>query len=165
MYPMNNIEEAEKFLGIDLPGNTLLEKLPQKLIEQEWSDDSQISGNTIVYLFNGIEGDFVATWVYEKYSYIGNEVWINYQLVTELNPYENGGGLSIEIKDDSSEQEMETYITASGRECSIIYSKHGMWCKGYAYMDIDGILTEVQIDGGTPESVAICIKEIMDAYE
>lgn len=165
MYSMDNVEEAEVFLGIDLPENTLLEQIPQKWTI--WSDGSQVSGNVITHLINGEKGDLVGVWINHAYRYIGKEVWVSYKLVTELNPYENGGGISVEIHDSSGnqEQELEKYVTTSGRECSIIYSKHGVSCTGYAYMDIDGILTEVQIYSGTEESIRTSIKEIMDAFK
>lgn len=166
MYSMNTLEEAEEFLGIQLPENTLLEKMPQEPIEQEWSDGKQVSGNTITYLFNGIQSGFVAAWVYSDYRYKGMDVWVNYQLVTELNPYEDGGGVSVEIKGDESEQILETYVTTSGRECSIIYSGHGEYSyAAYAYMDIDGILTEVQIRHGSLESIENMVKAVMDGYK
>ena len=167
MYSMDNVEEAEMFLGIDLPENTLLEKIPQKWMEQEWADGRKVSGNVITHLINGVEGDLVGVWINHAYRYMGNGVWVSYKLITELNPYENGGGISVEIHDSLGiqEQELEKYVTASGRECSIIYSKHGEACGGYAYMDIDGILTEVQIHCDTEESIRISIKEIMDAFK
>lgn len=167
MYSMDNVEEAEVFLGINLPENTLLEKMPQKYMEQIGNDGRQVSGNVIMHLINGVESDLVGVWINHAYRYIGKEVWVSYKLVTELNPYENGGGISVEIRDSSGnlEEELEKYVTASGRECSIIYSKYGEVCSGYAYMDIDGILTEVQIHSGTEECIRTRIKEIMDAFK
>lgn len=166
IYTMNNFEEASQFLGIDLPENEILEKMPQEQIEQTWSDGKQVAGNTMVHIINNHECDFIGAWTYSSYLYKGTKVWVNYQLITELNPYENGGGISMEINADESEQRMETYVTASGRECSIIYSGFGEYSyAAYAYMDIDGILTEVQIMHGSSESIEKIVKEVMDAYK
>ena len=166
IYTMDNFEEAGEFLGIDLPENEILGKMPQEQIEQTWSDGKQVAGNTMVHIINNHECDFIGAWTYSSYLYKGTKVWVNYQLITELNPYENGGGISMEINADESEQRMETYVTASGRECSIIYSGFGEYSyAAYAYMDIDGILTEVQIRHGSSESIEKIVKEVMDAYK
>lgn len=166
IYTMNNFEEASQFLGIDLPDNEILGKMPQEQIEQTWSDGKQVAGNTMVHIINNHECDFIGAWTYSSYLYKGTKVWVNYQLITELNPYENGGGISMEINADESEQRMETYVTASGRECSIIYSGFGEYSNAaYAYMDIDGILTEVQIMHASSDNIEIIVKEVMDAYK
>lgn len=165
IYSMNDKSEAEEFLGISLPENTLLENANKVMINLELTNGEQVSGNTITHLFNNNESKLVSVWVQSRYLCYGTDVEVSYQLVTELNPYENGGGLGMEIKDEYQKQTMENYVTAAGRDCTIIYSDNGNHCTAYAYMDIEGILTEVVARDVETENISACIKQIMDAYQ
>lgn len=164
IYSMSGVEEAEEFLGVSLPENTLLEDAYKLSFDVYLENGECVTGNTITFLLNNVESKLVAVWVESRYLYNGMDVWVNYKLVTELNPYEDGGGMAVET-DENHEQTKETYVTATGRECTIIFSDDEKTCAGYAYMDIDGVLTAVEVVGGRVEDVRNCLYQIVDAYQ
>lgn len=165
IYPMSGETEAEEFLGISLPENTILEEAHMIMTDLNLTNGERVYGNTITFLFNNNESKLVSVWVTSRYLYNGMDVEVSYKLVTELNPYENGGGMGVEINDDYQKQTMERYVTATGRECTIIYSDNGYYCRAYAYMDIEGIITAVELGGTGADNISECIKQIMDAYK
>lgn len=173
-YPQENIEAAEEFLGITLPKSAALKEAEKAYFHIKFENGDSLTKHCYVDLGKDSEGRLLGINVEACYRY-GNRynklpVTVSYGLTTELNSYDNGGGRGVTGMDDEENQpEQISYITPSGRECTIFYAtytgdKHVL-CSGYGYMTMDNMLISVTIHHGSEKAVRSAMTQILDGFE
>lgn len=163
-YAMDSMAEAEGFLGVPLPHNPLLEGAMKMDIHTELADGEELEAHCMVCLCNNQKGDLVAVWAEAWYKYRGLHVQELHSMVTDLNPYANGGGVG--VSDAEGATQPETHITPSGRECTVVLvdAGHGWW-DGYGYVAVDSALTQLVVWGKDREQTRSVLTQLLDAYE
>ena len=163
---MENVAEAEKFLGVALPDNMLLEEASKDDMHVEININGQkerYDAHCIVYLRKNKEEKLALANTEAAYRYGGVYVSVNYRINTEDNRYDSGFGVVFEERQSSEAIE---YITSSGRECVIFYEgEEGGIFGGYGYTLVDGVLVQLYLLNRSEESVQNCMLKLLDAFE
>lgn len=166
-YPMDTMAEAADFIGVSLPENALLAQAEPAMMFLEFEDGEQMQTHCLVYLANGSDQKLMAVQAEAEYWYEETDVHVLYSMVTECNPYENGGGAGVTF-DDLPENEPQTYMSASGRECVMAFTYTGyenFGYMGYGYVVVDGILVQLQVRHVSEETVRDTLPRLLDAFE
>ncbi|MBR2639099.1 MAG: hypothetical protein IKL18_01380 [Oscillospiraceae bacterium] len=165
-FVMQNLSEAEEFLGIDLPDNAVLEKSLKKFTSTEFKESGikQEVHCSVSVIEN--EGNLLGThadaWYVLPKRLGENLVNVHYSTICEQNPIENGGGFGYCLEDELSKS--EKYITPSGRECEIVSIEGEYSYDEMAVTEVNRVLVIVQIYGQDKESVRNSIIAVLDAY-
>lgn len=166
---MESLEKAEEFLGVEVPDNVLL----TEAIKDELHIETEVNGQKKKYDSHclvrfGIDDDgkLLAVNTKAAYRYKKLLVQVTYQMKTEENVWENGGGFG---GMNFEGLELQHYTTPSGRECTIFYDSFGVGnkkrCSGYGYVYIDGVLIELNIMYDSERMVQKSMIELLDAFE
>lgn len=125
-YGFSSWEAAEEFLGMDVMNNPLLDSARMSLIaigEDEGYGPGGIRANSVVSIHKSSEtGELICVRVTGNYN-VDNRgnVAVTATLVTDRNPYEEGGGTNILYSAEQMENlEFQEYVTASGTAASIV---------------------------------------------
>lgn len=166
-YPMDTMEDAADFIGVSLPENTLLVQAEPATMFLEFEDGERLETHCLVYLSNGLNQKLTAVQAEAEYWYEETDVHILYSMVTEYNPYDNAGGVGV-IFDERPDDDPQTYMSSSGRECVMIvaysgYENYGY--VGYGYVVVDGILVQLTVRHVSEETVWDTLPKFLDAYE
>lgn len=166
-YPMDTMADAADFIGVSLPENTLLAQAEPAMMHLEFENGERMETHCLVYLGVGTKHKPIAVQVEAMYMYGEAEVDVFYSLVTEYNPYDNGGGAGVHF-DERPEDDPQTYISASGRECVMAFTYTGyenFGYMGYGYVVVDGILVQLCVRHVSEETVRVMLPRLLDAYE
>lgn len=169
-YKMDSIEEAGEFIGIALPENALLKKAKKVYAQLKLANGEKITEHCIVNIIKNENGELWAIGVDAHYRYQNLLIDVGYSLVTELNPYENGGGRGVISLDKTQNQPKQTeHITSFGKECTIFYYTENMNDEnaaviGYSYMPMDDMLVSLKIVGYSEEKVKRLMIRLLDGF-
>lgn len=166
---MESVEEAEEFLGVPIPDNSLLAEAEKHTIFMETDANGQrerYEGHCMVWLAKSTEAKLVGVDTLAKYIYHDATVEVQYRMIPDSNIYENGGGIS---GTNYEKLEHRNYTTSSGRECAIFYSgvqgSVNYLYTGQGCLVVDGVLIELYIMDISEENVQNCMIELLDAFE
>lgn len=161
-FVMQDIFEAEEFLGIDLPDNTVLEKSEKRFVKTKFMESGiKREVHCSVYVGEN-EGNLLGTHTDTWHSFGENTVNVSYHTICEQNPYENGGGFGYVLEDELSKS--KKYINKSGRECGIVSIEGEYDYQEMAVTEVDRVLVSVMVYGQDKESVRNVVTKILDAY-
>ena len=161
-FVMQDMSEAEEFLGIDMPDNAVLEKSEKKFVKTEFNE-SGIEQEVHCDVFVGEnEGNLLGTHTDTWHSFGENTVNISYHTICKENPIEGGGGFGYLLEDKLSES--EDYVTPFGRECKIVSIEGEYDYEEMAVTEVNRVLVSVMVHGQDKESVRNVVTEILDAY-
>ena len=161
-FVMQDIFEAEEFLGIDLPDNAVLEKSEKRFVKTEFMESGiKREVHCSVYVGEN-EGNLLGTHTDTWHSFGENTVNVSYHTICEQNPYENGGGFGYVLEDELSKS--EKYINKSGRECEIVLIEGEYDYQEMAVTEVNRVLVSVMVYGQDKESVRNVVTKILDAY-
>ena len=162
-YQMDTLEEAEEFLGVELPENEILSGADPKHFERITDEGEVLRQSCLLYLFGNDEMGLTSFNI-DAYFQIDNVyAFVMYRAATEQMPYENGGGIGFEVE----QFDREDHMTASGME-SVIYTKYsgdsnwGWSCNGIA--TLDGYVIFIRLNAPTKQEAVDTMKTILDAY-
>ena len=162
-FNMQDIFEAEEFLGIDLPDNAVLEKSKKRFVNVKYFEsgtEEMVHCNVFV---GENEGNLLGTHTDAWYTFGENSVNVSYHTICEQNPVEGGGGFGYSFEDTRSKS--EKYVTPSGRECEIVSIEGEYDYKEMAVAEVNRVLVSVVVYGQDKESVRSTVTEILDAYK
>lgn len=170
-FVMQNMEEAENFIGINMPDNAVLDKAYPYYVQMDFFSEGNPQKVHCSVFVGENEGNLLtataeAWYVFEDYENNGFgpddvAVSVNYKAVCDRNPSSGTAGYGFNL--DGLTPEIEKYITPSGRECEIaLYEGYGFDAKGVAV--VDRILVIVEVSGSEKEAVFETVKAILDAY-
>ena len=164
-FVMQDIFEAEEFLGIDLPDNAVLEESEKRFVKTEFME-SGIEQEVHCDVFVGEnEGNLLVANTNAWYNYnhgSGITINITYYTVCAENPIEGGGGFGYLLEDKLSES--EDYVTPFGRECKIVSIEGEYDYEEMAVTEVNRVLVSVMVHGQNKESVRNVVTKILDAY-
>lgn len=134
-------EAAEDFLGLDVMNNPLLDSTHMGMIavsKDEGGGTEEVRAHSIVSLYNSSEtGELISVRVMGNYNVkdLANVV-VSATLVTDRNPYENGGGTGLIYDTERlGNVDSQEYVTASGITASIIRDSNPV--PSYTKEDVD----------------------------
>lgn len=164
-FVMQDMSEAEEFLGIDMPDNAVLEESEKRFVKTEFNE-SGIEQEVHCDVFVGEnEGNLLVANTNAWYNYnpgSGITINITYYTVCAENPIEGGGGFGYGLEDELSKS--EKYITPSGRECEIVSIEGEYDYQEMAVTEVNRVLVSVMVYGQEKESVRSAVVKILDAY-
>ena len=161
-FVMQDIFEAEEFLGRDLPDNTVLEKSEKRFVKTEFMESGIKQELHCSVSVGENEGNLLGTHTDTWHSFGENTVNVSYHTICEQNPYENGGGFGYLLEDKLSES--EDYVTPFGRECEIVSIEGEYEYQEMAVTEVNRVLVSVMVYGQDKESVRNVVTKILDAY-
>lgn len=154
----DSIAASEKFLGIELPDNPMLEDSMWIDIHQGTENGQNLDSHCIVQLCTGDKPEPYCVDTSTAYCVSGIQVDVMYRCPTELNPYENGGGVSFE----QEQYDAECYTTANGRTWDLYIRTYGDGSmSAQALGNINGTLTWVQIWHAPQFLTRVYVRELM----
>lgn len=168
------LDEAKSFFGIDLPKNSIIETSEAKFIANETAENEMevifaetdaADGNVLEHacVYVGIDdGKLLAAHIFSFYKTENSHVEITYSAVCEENPYENGGGFAVELKNN---EKSESYISENEREFIIVTQKGNDFYEKTAFTEINGLLVTVDVIGVDEEKIEADLFEIIEAYK
>lgn len=163
-YQMDTLEEAEEFLGVELPENEILSGADPKHFERITDEGEVLRQSCLLYLFGNDEMGLTSFNI-DAYFQIDNVyAFVMYRAATEQMPYENGGGIGFDVE----QFDREDYITEEGLS-AVIYKRYtGVdplvnW-SGYAVTTVDGYLVHISVNAPTEQEVVDTMKTLLDAY-
>ncbi len=168
-FTMQNMEEAEKFLGIDMPDNAVLKTAEPKFVDTEYLSNGNKQETHCDVFVGENEGNLLGAYT-EAYYYLGEEpernlVNVNYFTVCEQNPYENGGGFGYGVEYAFTDGESVIYTSSSGREWAVVSFESEYDYEEMGVAEVNRVLVAVRVYGLDKESVHASITAILDAYE
>ena len=161
-FVMQDIFEAEEFLGIDLPDNAVLEESEKRFVKTEFMESGIKREVHCSVSVGENEGNLLGTHTDTWHSFGENTVNVSYHTICEQNPYENGGGFGYGLEDELSKS--EKYINKSGRECEIVLIEGEYDYQEMAVTEVNRVLVSVMVYGQDKESVRNVVTKILDAY-
>lgn len=153
--------DAEAFLGIELPDNPVLQASTWDELHWETASGEALDSHCIVRLITGDKPEPYCVDAELAYRMGGVPIDVMYRLPTEKNPYDNGGGVGIDLQGYDAVE----YIDAEGRTWDL-YIKDGLGA--CALSKVNGTLTWINIYhsyGLSTETLTNLMIKIMEAYE
>lgn len=167
MYlPMEDPEQAETFLGIEIPENPLLTEDIADQVHIEVEENGQMiryDTPCLISLAFSEDGSVVAADTQTAYRYEQMHLYVLYRMPTEYAASLGGGGIGVQNADTA---QLQTYTTASGRECAVSCTtdENGI-CSGRGYTVVDSVLVELSLVGRAEEDIRQVIEEVLEAFE
>lgn len=162
-FPMESLDDAEEFLGVEIPYNSSLERAVKDEMHLEVTVDGQkvrYDEHCLVMLHYGLEGKLIGADIWTQYRYSTSVVQIYYRMPTTNIPYEIGGGFTV-IEESDVEQ---SYISPTGREFAIFYTDATL-NDGYGYGVVDGVLMELRVSDRSQENLRKWMTKLLDGFE
>lgn len=185
MYLFDSWQAAEDFVGVDVMRNPLLEDAPiRPTFCADENGENETKYNCAVRLAtSGETGNLLSVdvetslWVSpngERGMEPGDQggwLQIMARMITEMNPYENGGGVGFPL-DDLASLSREEYMTASDRKAIITAnacpdpdSGREPFYRYVAYLEVNGVFFALETGGAShgglgPEG----LKQVLDAF-
>ncbi len=158
--PFSELGDIEKFIGISLPRNSVLENT-EAFFSKTNIGDEEIETHWLALV--GInDGTLLGTHAIGYYSTEHSTIAVSYSAICEDNPYENGGGFGVIAENGADE---ESYTSPNEREFKILSTFGNGLYKKVAFTEIDGILVTVDVVGDDESLVGSDIFEIINAYK
>lgn len=169
-YPFETLSEIEAFLGQSLPENTLLADaapVPVELTLYEGGEALDAPG--AVYLLNDREGRLVMVMAsYVCRTGTGQRVFLTASAATVDNPNGSIGSMGVDYEDGGVlQQKAEVYLTASGRECTIVRTQNSL-TKGwdiYSWLEQDGFVLRLSLSEKEEAAAQTEMKLLLDAFQ
>ncbi len=163
--PMDSLEKAEAFLGIAIPDNPRL----TGAIKDEVHIEVEVHGQRnrydtpcLVYLAFDEDGSVTAADTNAAYRYGQMHLYVMYRIPTEDAVSKGGGGIG---GIEANITETQSYITSSGRECTVVYTRTGDGIfSGYGYTVADSILVELSLIGRSEEEIQQAMTEVLEGF-
>ena len=168
-FVMQDMAEAEDFIGINMPDNAVLEKAYPHYVQIDFFSEGNPQRVHCNVFVGENEGNLLTAsaeaWYLlenpENSSPDDVDVCVQYKAICDQNPSGEISGYGFNI--DDATPEIEEYITPSGRECEIaLYEGYYFHAKGVTV--VDRILVVVEVSGNSKEAVCETVTEILDAY-
>lgn len=168
IYPFESLEEISAFQGYPFPENDILEEAAPfsvKMTDHLGEVVADTPGSVLVH--NDTEGNLVLV----KADYFcrarGRTVFLTASAATELNPNGSVGSQGVDYEGGKVlKQISEAYLTASGQTCTIVSTQNSLtegW-DVYSWVEQDGFILSLSMDGSNEEAVREALKEILDAF-
>ena len=170
VYPFETLEEIEAFLGRSFPENAVLRASKPKPIKMTDPNNEVIHETPgSVLLFNNTEGNLVLVKAdYYCRTQSGKLVFLTASAATEDNPNGSVGSHGVDYEGGHVlQQKAETYLTASGRECTIVSTQNSLtegW-DVYSWIEQDGFVLSLSLDGPDEALARAELKQILDAFQ
>lgn len=158
--------EAEVFLGIALPDNSVLQESLWDELHWELASGEELHSHCIVTLSTGDKPEPYCADAELAYRIDGVPISVMYRHATEKNPYDNGGGVSFDAEKFAGTE----YTAANGRIWNLYlreYEEGGFGA--FALSKVNGTMTWIQVFHTsiytTKDDLEDLMIEIMEAYE
>ncbi len=170
IYPFETLSEIEAFLGQDFPENAVLEAARPVSIKMSDGTGAVVMDTPgSVYLHNDQEGRLVLVKAdYYCRTQSGKLVFLTASAATVDNPNGSVGSHGVDYEGGHVlQQKAETYLTASGRKCTIVSTQNsltGGW-DVYSWIEQDGFVLSLSLDGHDEAAARTVLKQILDAFQ
>ena len=162
----DSLVQTEEYLGISLPENPLLAEQMTDQVHMEVESNGRterFDAPCLVTLVFAEDGSMVAADVDAAYRYDGMHLYVTYRITTQYAASVDGGGISYPTADIA---DLQTYTTASGRECAVYYTKNAEGiCTADGYTVMDGILVNLSLITRAESDAQQAIAALMEAFE
>ncbi len=168
-FVMQDMTEAEEFIGIDMPDNAVLEKAYPHSVQMDFfSEGNPQSVHCCVFVGEN-EGNLLCAHAEAWYLFKNPDnlspgsvsVNVIYKAVCSQNPSSEVAGYGFNM--DDIVPEIEEYITHSGRECEIAFYE-GYTFDAMGVTVVDRMLVIIEVSGNDEAAVREATLEILDAY-
>ena len=170
VYPFEDLAEIEEFLGYTFPENAILrDAAPVSVKMTDNNNDVIQEAPGSVYLHNDQEGQLVLVKAdYYCRTQAGRRVFLTAAAATELNPNGNVGSHSVDYDGGKVlQQNSETYLTASGTECTIVSTQNSItegW-DVYSWLMQDGFILSLSLSEADEAAAKTAMKQILDGFQ
>ena len=170
VYPFADLMEIAEFLGMDFPSNSILEEAKPVSIQMTDTANQVIHDSPgSVLLFNDTEGRLILVKAdYYCRTANGRKVLVTASAATERNPSGSVGSLGVDYEGgEVLQQKAETYLTASGRECTIVSTQNSLtegW-DVYSWVMEDGFVLSLSLDSPDEGQARAELKQILDGFQ
>ena len=169
VYPFETLEEMEAFLSYTFPENVILRDarpISVKMTDQNNEVIHDSPGS--VLLHNDQEGRLAVVKAdYYCQTQSGKRVFLTASAATVNSPSGSVGSMSVDYEGgEVLQQKAETYLTASGRECTIVSTQNSL-TEGwdiYSWIEQDGFVLSLSLDGHDESAASAEMKQILDAF-
>ena len=166
-YPMDDLEAAEEFLGMELPNNAVLSNAAPEIITLDvYSEDQFIetySAPCLVELARNSGHALTSAFVWADYMIEDGTISAHYIATTEERPDESNYTLGF----DNKESARENYVTEAGIE-AVLYARrvdygYGRW-EARGVLVVDNYLVSLCVYEWSEREAMTVLKNILDAY-
>lgn len=170
VYPFETLEEMEAFLSYTFPENVILRDarpISVKMTDQNNEVIHDSPGS--VLLHNDQEGRLAVVKA-DYYCQIqsGKRVFLTASAATVNSSSGSVGSMSVDYEGgEVLQQKAETYLTASGRECTIVSTQNSL-TEGwdiYSWIEQDGFVLSLSLDSTDEAQARAELKQILDAFQ
>ena len=170
VYPFETLEEMEAFLSYTFPENVILRDarpISVKMTDQNNEVIHDSPGS--VLLHNDQEGRLAVVKAdYYCQTQSGKRVFLTASAATVNSPSGSVGSMIVDYEGgEVLQQKAETYLTASGRECTIVSTQNSLtegW-DVYSWIEQDGFVMSLSLDGHDEAAARTVLKQILDAFQ
>ena len=170
VYPFETLEEMEAFLGYTFPENAILRDARPVSVKMTDQNNEVIHDSPgSVLLHNDQEGRLTVVKAdYYCQTQSGKRVFLTAAAATVNSPSGSVGSMSVDYEGgEVLQQKAETYLTASGRECTIVSTQNSLtegW-DVYSWIEQDGFVLSLSLDGHDESVARAEMKQILDAFQ
>ena len=170
VYPFETLEEMEAFLSYTFPENVILRDarpISVKMTDQNNEVIHDSPGS--VLLHNDQEGRLAVVKAdYYCQTQSGKRVFLTASAATVNSPSGSVGSMGVDYEGgEVLQQKAETYLTASGRECTIVSTQNSL-TEGwdiYSWIEQDGFVLSLSLDSPDEAQARAELKQILDAFQ
>ena len=170
VYPFETLEEMEAFLSYTFPENVILRDARPISVKMTDSNNEVIHDSPgSVLLHNDQEGRLAVVKAdYYCQTQSGKRVFLTASAATVNSPSGSVGSMSVDYEGgEVLQQKAETYLTASGRECTIVSTQNSL-TEGwdiYSWIEQDGFVLSLSLDSPDEAQARAELKQILDAFQ
>lgn len=170
VYPFETLEEMETFLGYTFPKNAILRDARPVSVKMTDQNNEVIHDSPgSVLLHNDQEGRLAVVKAdYYCQTQSGKRVFLTAAAATVNSPSGSVGSMGVDYEGgEVLQQKAETYLTASGRECTIVSTQNSLtegW-DVYSWIEQDGFVLSLSLDGHDEAAARTVLKQILDAFQ
>ena len=170
VYPFETLEEMETFLGYIFPKNAILRDARPVSVKMTDQNNEVIHDSPgSVLLHNDQEGRLAVVKAdYYCQTQSGKRVFLTAAAATVNSPSGSVGSMGVDYEGgEVLQQKAETYLTASGRECTIVSTQNSLtegW-DVYSWIEQDGFVLSLSLDGHDEAAARTVLKQILDAFQ
>ena len=170
VYPFETLEEMEAFLSYTFPENVILRDARPVSVKMTDQNNEVIHDSPgSVLLHNDQEGRLAVVKAdYYCQTQSGKRVFLTASAATVNSPSGSVGSMSVDYEGgEVLQQKAETYLTASGRECTIVSTQNSL-TEGwdiYSWIEQDGFVLSLSLDSPDEAQARAELKQILDAFQ
>ena len=170
VYPFETLEEMEAFLSYTFPENVILRDARPVSVKMTDQNNEVIHDSPgSVLLHNDQEGRLAVVKAdYYCQTQSGKRVFLTAAAATVNSPSVSVGSMGVDYEGgEVLQQKAETYLTASGRECTIVSTQNSLtegW-DVYSWIEQDGFVLSLSLDGPDEAQARAELKQILDAFQ